>query len=399
MNIESIRRDFPILGKMIGGRKIVYFDNACMTLKPVQVLEAMERYYKEIGACVGRSNHRLSSEAEDAWSGARKTVRKHIGAKKNEELVFTRNTTEGINLVARSLNLQRGDIVITSDREHNSNLVPWQFLSKEIGIKHKIVNMDNSLEELENSMNRHVRLVSVVHTSNLDGVTLPVREIAKLAHDHGALAMADGAQAAPHKDIDVKKLGVDFYAFSGHKMLGPTGTGALYGRLELLEEMKPFLLGGDTVEYSTYTEHRMLGPPEKFEAGLQDYAGMMGFAEAVRYLERLGKARIERHVTDLNKIISEGLSEIKGLRILGPEDARLRSGIISFVMNGISYHDIAMLLDNNAGILIRSGQHCVHSWFRARGLDGSARASLYIYNTKEEAETFVEEMRRIAELR
>ncbi len=400
MDAEKIRGDFPILQRRVGGKPIVYFDNACMTLKPVHVMEAMNRYYMEFSACVGRSGHRLSSEAEEAWAESRKTIGKHVGAKKSEEIVFTRNTTEGINIVARCLGLRKGDVVVTSDREHNSNLVPWQTLSKE-GVEHRIFKAGDSFDiaEFEEVMDRNVKLVSVVHTSNLDGVTLPLKEISRLAHDYGALVLADGAQAVPHKDVNVRKLGVDFYAFSGHKMLGPTGTGALYGRYELLERMEPLISGGDTVEYSTYSGHKFLKPPERFEAGLQDYAGMIGFAEAARYLDRVGKERVEKHVVYLNRIITEGLSGIDGLRILGPEEAEQRSGIFSFVLEGMGYHDVAMLLDNNANIMVRSGQHCVHSWFRAHGIEGSVRASLYLYNTEEEAESFVDEVRKIAKLR
>jgi cysteine desulfurase/selenocysteine lyase len=402
MDINRIRGDFPVLKRKIKGKPIIYFDSACMSLKPDQVLEAMEEYYKGFPACAGRSIHKLSSMVEERMEDSRRIVQKHIGAKRAGEVIFTRNTTEGINLVSRSLGLEKGDIVLTSDREHNSNLIPWHLL-KSRGVIHRVVesNPDStfSLERLEEGLSRDVRLVSIVHTSNLDGYTLPVKEIIKTAHDNRSLVMLDGAQAVPHSEVNVRKLDADFYAFSGHKMLGPTGTGILYGKADLLKKLKPFMVGGETVEYSTYEGHRFLDPPQKFEAGLQDYAGIIGLAAAVKYIERVGKDNISRHDSELNRVITEGIKDIPGLRILGPQDPNMRSGIVSFTIDGIEYHDIAMLLDNNANIMIRSGQHCVHSWFHSHRIKGSARASLYLYNTKEEAERFVKELKNISELR
>ena len=400
LDVGKIREDFPVLNRR--DRPVIYFDNACMTMKPVQVIDSVLEYYREFPACAGRSIHRLSSEVEENWNRARKVVKKHIAAKREEEVIFTRNTTEGINLVARSLGLKAGDVVVTSDREHNSNLVPWMLL-KEKGVKRVYVKPGEdglfSMENFESAMSRDVRMVSMVHTSNLDGYTLPVKEITKIAHDYGALVMLDGAQAMPHKEVNVRKLGVDFYAFSGHKMLGPTGTGVLYGRRDVLEELEPFIVGGETVESTTYEDYTILDPPERFEAGLQDYAGIIGLAAAVKYLEGVGKDNIAKHEARLNRIITEGIRDIEGLSILGPQEPEGREGIISFVIDGMHHHDIAMLLDRNAGILIRSGQHCVHSWFNANGIEGSARASLYLYNTEEEAELFVEKLKEIAGLR
>jgi cysteine desulfurase/selenocysteine lyase len=239
--LEKLRSDFPILEKGVGGKPIVYFDNACMSLRPRQVVQAMNEYYEEYPACAGRSIHKLGKKVSDKVAEARRTVAKFLGAKKADEIIFTRNTTEGINLVASSLKLNRGDAVVTSDREHNSNLLPWQLLSRRSGVEHKIVystdNMEFDLEKFDGMMNEKVKLVSVVHTSNLDGYTLPAGEIAKIAHEHGALVMLDGAQSAPHRPVDVRKLNVDFFALSGHKMLGPSGIGVLYGKYEMLEKM------------------------------------------------------------------------------------------------------------------------------------------------------------------
>ncbi|MCX6815015.1 MAG: cysteine desulfurase [Candidatus Aenigmarchaeota archaeon] len=399
MDVKRIREDFPVLENSKG---IVYFDNACMSLKPRQVIQAMLEYYERYTACVGRSNHRLGKIATEKYNEARKAIAKFVGAKKPEEIVFTRNTTEGINLVANSLDLKKGDIVLASDREHNSNLIPWQLLKERKGIEHRIVRSREDctfdMEEFKKSMSRQVKLVTMVWTSNIDGYKLPVWEIIKTAHDFGALVLLDGAQAVPHSKTDVRRMDADFLAFSGHKMLGPTGTGILYGKYELLERLEPFMVGGDTVERTTYETHKFLNPPEKFEAGLQDYAGMIGLGEAARYLERIGMENIEKHEVMLNKLISERISQIPNLQMVGIQNPELRGGIISFNIRGMKYHDISLMLDHNHGILIRSGQHCCHSWFNARGIEGSARASLYLYNTQEEAELFAEAVQKIAKL-
>ncbi len=402
MDVSKIREDFPALSQKLGGRPLIYFDSACMSLKSRQVISAMVEYYEKYPACAGRSIHRLSSMVEERVHGARKSVARFLDAKSDGEIVFTRNTTEAINLVANSIGLKKGDVVVTTDREHNSNLIPWQVLSGKAGIEHRVARSlpDGSLDmdDLRKKA-RGARLVSVVHTSNLDGYTTPLKEIAEAARHEGALVMADAAQSAPHKPISVRRLGLDFLACSGHKMTGPTGTGVLFGRRQLLESMEPFLVGGDTVRTSTYTSHELLPPPEKFEAGLQDYAGIIGLGEAVNYLMKAGLEDISRHERELNRIITEGISGIKGLRILGPGDPGARSGIVSFTIDGMDHHQIAMLLDRNASIMIRSGHHCVSSWFSDRGIKGSARASLYLYNTREEAETFVRELRKVADLR
>lgn len=400
--LERIRGDFPILKNGIGGKPIVYFDNACMSLRPRQVMQVMNEYYEEYPACAGRSIHKLGKRVSDRLAEARRTFAKFLGARKAEELIFTRNTTEGINLVSHSLKFSKGDVVITSDREHNSNLLPWQVLSKKSGAEHKIIystaNMEFDLEKFEEMMNDRVKLVSLVHSSNLDGYTLPAAEIVKIAHEHDSLVMLDGAQSAPHRQVDVRKLDVDFFALSGHKMLGPAGTGVLYGKYELLEEMEPFMLGGDTVQSSTYDSCVLLKPPEKFEAGLQNYPGSIGLAEAARYIEKVGKEKIEKHEHELNKLISERLLQVKGASIIGPKQVELRGGVVSFNIEGMNFHDIAIMLDES-NIMVRSGQHCVHSWFNAHKIPGCVRASLYLYNTKEEAEKFLNAIEEIAKLR
>ena len=395
-NPESCRKDFAILSN-----PIIYFDNACMSLKPKQVVEKMLEYYNEYTACGGRSAHRFAARVEDEVLNARNEVRDFINAKDASEIIFTRNTTEGINLVANSFGLKEGDEVILSDKEHNSNLLPFLKLSKK-GIKLKFVdsNRDNSfnLEKFEDCLSEKTKLVSVVYVSNIDGVANPIPEIVKLAHKNGAKVLADGAQAVPSIPVDVRKLNVDFLAFSGHKMLGPTGTGILYGKKPLLEQMDQFIIGGETVVDSSYDRYTMEGLPMKFEAGLQNYAGIIGLGEAVRYLKKVGIKRIHEHEIDLNKIITDSLSPNAKISIIGPTEAERRSGIFSFNIMDLDPLDVSKILDVSRGILTRGGTHCVHSWFNKHNLKGSVRASLYLYNTEEEAKIFAEEVKKIAKI-
>lgn len=396
LNASKIREDFPLLAQK--GKPIIYFDNACMTLKPQQVIDSVVRYYSEYPACGGRSLHRLAKKVTDEVLVARKEVAKLINAKDEKEIVFTKNTTEAINLVANGLNLKEGDVVLTSDKEHNSNLLPWLYLKRK-GVKHNWFETDffNSFDEryFQEVMNKKVKLVSVGYTSNLDGVSMPVEKIIKIAHDNGALVLLDCAQSVPHKKVDVRKLDADFIAFSGHKMLGPTGIGALYGKYNLLEEMNPFMMGGETVIDSTHESYTMEKPPEKFEAGLQHYSGIIGFGQAAKYLMKLGMQNIAEHEIKLNKRISEELLKIERIKLIGPPDANERAGIFSFNIEGIDPHNVAIMLDAGSSIMIRSGAHCVHSWFNSHKMKGSARASLYIYNTELEADLFVEEIKKM----
>lgn len=398
MNLEKIRRDFPILEK-----GIIYFDNAAMTLKPDQVIRAMDDYYCNMSSVSARSVHKLAIQTQRACEEARKKVQKFLGAKKTEEIVWTRNTTEAINLVANSLGLKKGDVVLGTDKEHNSNLLPWLVLSKKTGIKHDVVKSKEGntfdLGAFEDKMSKQVKLVSMVHISNLDGVTNPAKEIIKIAHDHGALVLLDGAQSVPHKEVSVKKLDVDFMAFSIHKMCGPTGMGVLYAKSRLLEKLEPFLVGGDTVQNSTYNSFELLKPPEKFEAGLQNYAGIIGSGAAVDYLAKIGMANIEKQELEVNKTITEELSGLDEISLIGPKDPEKRSGIYSFWVKGMDHHDIALMLSETGNVMVRSGQHCVHSWFNAHSLPGSVRASLYFYNTKEEASVFAEKLKEVLKLR
>lgn len=400
LNLDKIRTDFNIL-KDKSGATPIYFDSACMSLKPTQVINAINDYYLNYPACAGRSSHRLGNIVTKKVKEARGIIAKFINANNENEIIFTRNTTEGINLFANSIGLKKDDVVLITDKEHNSNLVPWLLLRDKIGIIVKIIlsNIDGSFNfDNLSQMIAGAKIVSVVHTSNLDGVTNPIKEIVEIAHKNNALVFIDAAQSVAHKKIDVKDLDVDFLAFSGHKMLGPTGTGVLYGKNKLLEKLAPYNVGGDTVLYSTYTDYKFLPVPEKFEAGLQDYAGIIGLGEAVKYLSQFDFNDIREHELKLNTYITEELKKIKEIKIIGPLDPKDRSGIINFYIEGVDMHRFAIMLDEMSNIAIRSGQHCVHSWFASKKILNSARVSLYLYNTIEEAETFIINLNKIIKI-
>ncbi|GAP08500.1 cysteine desulfurase [Anaerolinea thermolimosa] len=399
MDLTRVRQDFPFFQKKPDQKTGAYFDNACQTLRPRQVIEAVTRYYQESSACSGRSMHHLAAEVTRQYDQARATLARFLGAAKKEEIVFTRNTTEGINLVAHALDWNAGDVVLLTDKEHNSNLIPWQMLARRAGVELRVVpsRPDNTfdMDAYSRLLDRKVRLVSFGFTSNLDGVTLPAAEIIKKAHQVGALVLLDAAQTAPHQRIHVRALDVDFLALSGHKMLGPSGTGVLYGKYALLEKLQPFQVGGDTVASSTYTTCEFLPPPEKFEAGLQDYAGIIGLGVAAQYLMNLGFDAIQKQEWLLNRALTSQLLEIPGLHLIGPSDPALRGGIVSFFIEGIDSHRIALMLDQMAGVMVRSGQHCVHSWFHARQIAGCVRASMYFYNTLDEVSLLVDSLKKI----
>jgi cysteine desulfurase/selenocysteine lyase len=396
---NKYRQDFSILNKP--DQKLVYFDNACMSLKPRQVLEAMTEYYAEYPACAGRSSHRLSELATKAHHQARTSVARFLNAKLDSEIIFTRNTTESINLIANCLNLKAGDVVLTTDKEHNSNLVPWLLLAKRRGIVHRVLPSlaDNTFDlEAYREAVKGVKLVSMVLTSNLDGVSIPAKEIIDIAHENGSLVLLDSAQAVLHQKIDVQGLGVDFLALSGHKMVGPTGTGVLYGKMELLDQLEPFLVGGDTVSGTTYDSYELLPVPERFEAGLQDYAGIIGLGAAAEYLMTLDWPALAEHEAMLNAKITEIITASPKVKIIGPGDSRLRSGVISFYIPGFDSHQIALMMDQMAGVMMRSGQHCVHAWFNAHGIATSARASVAFYNNLEDVEIFKNTFEKIIKI-
>ena len=380
MNVEKIREDFPVLSK-----DIIYFDSACMSLKPKQVIDKINEYYNEYPVCSGRSVHKLGLRLDDEMSNARKSIQKFISAKKSKEIIFSKNTSESINLLANSYKF---DKVLLTDREHNSNLIPWQKFK--YGVLRSKKDFSFDLEKFSEVV-KNYDLVSFVHTSNFDGYTLPVKEIIKIAHDNKTKVHFDAAQAVPHKEINVKKMDVDFLTFSGHKMLGPTGTGVLYAKEKILEDMKSFLVGGETVIDSGYDAHVLEELPHRFEAGLQNYSGILGLGEAVNYLKKIGMGNIEKHEKKLvSEIDKEGLEEV------GYSGER---GVFNFNVPGIDYHEVAGMLDHSKNIMIRSGMHCAHSWYNANNIKGSARASFYLYNTSEEIRVLNEELVKIKKLR
>jgi len=397
MDVSAIRKDFPVLQ---GDDAPIFFDSACTTLRPAQVLEAMSDYYEKYPSCGGRSIHKFGTRVTLEVDEARKSIHRFLNSERREEIVFVKNTTEAINMVASCLGFERGDVVLTTDKEHNSNLVPWHELSRKKGVTYSVVrsNEDNtfSMENLKEMMSKKVKLVSMVHTSNLDGHTIPAKEIAEVVHDYGGLFMMDGAQSASHLPVDVQDLDVDFFACSIHKMCGPSGMGVFYGKYDLLEELDTFIVGGDTVSDSTYEGCEILKPPHKFEGGLQNFSGIIGAGAAVDYLSNIGLAEIEEHSRALNRRGTKLLENVAGLEILGP-DVENRGAILPFNMEGLDPHDVAMILDEVANIMIRSGMHCVHSWFNAHGVKGCARASFYIYNTEEEVDILGEQIVKISE--
>jgi cysteine desulfurase/selenocysteine lyase len=372
-----------------------------MSLVPTPVLRAMEEYYRDFPGCAGRSLHRFSEEVGRRYEAARTGCARFLGRADPRGVVFVRNATEAINLVAQGLTYRRGDRVLVSDREHNSNLIVWQRLAAERGIRVETLALPDDGrfdgDALDEQLAKGVRVVSFFHTSNLDGRSLPVKEITERAHDRGALVLFDGCQAAPHLRVDLDRLGVDFYAVSAHKMLGPTGIGVLAAAPGPIAELRPLLLGGETVEWSTLTNHELRPPPHRFEAGLQNYAGVIGAHAAIDYLSRVGLEEIEARQTDLNVRVTKALTGQRRLRLLGPADPHERPSIFAFSLEGIDPHDAAVFLDEGYDVMVRSGMHCVHSWYERRGLPGNVRASFYFYNDRHDADTFVRGVEELLE--
>ena len=397
MDAESLRKDFPIFSKA----RAIYFDNACATFKPKTVLDAMNAYYSEYTACAGRSVHRLGKKTEEEFEKARGKVAALVGAKPGET-VWTRNTTEAINLVARSLDFSKRKKVVTSVMEHHSAFLPFQQLKKQGKIGLKIVYPDKqgvfAEGAWEEKIDSKTRLVVTHHTNNTVGTSAPLKEIVKAAHDNGALVLVDAAQGVPHHEVSFGREGYDFMAFSGQKMLGPTGIGCLVARRELLEEMPPFLVGGETIESVTLEEAVFAKPPHKFEAGLQHYAGAIGLGAAADYLKKTGLKNIEAHEKELARFLFGELQSIRGVKLYGPADASKTCGIATFnVEKAKNPHEVALMLDNLAGICVRSGVFCAEpamTWLGAPR--GAVRASLYLYNTTGEAAVFVEALKKIA---
>ena len=399
MDVTKIRQDFPSYSSNPEGH--IYLDSACQSLRPRQVIEAMDDYYKNFPACGGRSVHRYATKVSIKLEESRERVAHFINAEDPAEVVFTKNCTESLNLVAKGMKLKHGDVVVTTDIEHNSNHVPWLELQRSVGIQRRYSWSTEDgcfdIESFKSTMDGRVKLVSMVQTNNVNGTSIPIKDVTEIAHDHGAIVMIDGAQSAPHFPVDMRKMGIDLFGMSFHKMLGPSGMGALYGRAEVLDKLDPLISGGGSVLETTYDSATYLPLPEKLEAGLQNYSGIIGSGEAVEYLRRIGMEDVAEHERSLNTIITEGLANVPEVEVLKPLDPKLRGGIFSFNVKGMRSHDVAMILDEMAKIMIRSGNHCAHPYFEARKMEGCARTSLYIYNDREECKKFVEAVKRLVD--
>lgn len=397
MDFGRLRMDFPTMREDRG----VYLDSACQSLRPDSVIAAVTEYYTKCPVCGGRSVHHLANEVSVRVDETREKLCSFFGGESPDCSIFTKNTTEGLNTVARGLGLRRGDAVVTTDTEHNSNYVPWLMLRDSQGIRMRMSRSGKDgvfdIESFKEAMGRDVKAVSVGHCSNVTGCVVPVKDVAEIAHDYGAKVIVDGAQAAPHMKIDMKKLGVDFYALSLHKMLGPSGMGLLYGTGEALRSLPSLEYGGGTVGLVTYDDVTFAPAPDRFEAGLQDYAGIFGTKAAVEYLEKIGMDNVAAHDRSLIEYMYGEIKDIKGLSFVGPEDPDLRSSVMSFNIAGLGAHDVAMMLDSIDGIMVRSGMHCAHPFFVSRGIEGSVRASVYLYNNREDIDRFAAALRKVAD--
>ncbi len=401
-DVDSIRKDFPILSREVYGRPLVYLDNGATTQKPLQVLDAMRDEYLNVNANVHRGVHYLSQQATELHEAARDTVRRFIGARSTSEIVFTRGTTEGINLVAASFGqtfMKAGDEVIVSVMEHHSNIVPWQLLAQRTGIRLKVIPMNDQgeldMQAYAALFTEHTRLVSITHVSNVLGTVNPVKQIIRVAHNHDVPVLVDGAQSTPHMAIDVQDMDCDFFVFSGHKTYGPTGVGVLYGKEQWLEQMPPYQGGGEMIQHVSFEHTTFEQPPLKFEAGTPDYIATHGLAVALDYLTHLGMDRIAEHERSLTEYAREQLSDIPGLRWIG--EAVDHDAVLSFLVGDIHPLDMGTLLDR-LGIAVRTGHHCAQPLMQRMGIQGTVRASLALYNTRGEIDTLAAAIRRVAQM-
>ena len=399
-NIGDYRKDFDILNS----GDYVYFDNAATSQRPNQVLDAISNFYRTANANPLRGLYDWSMAATEMYEDSRRVVADFIGANSPEEIIFTRNTSESLNLVAYSYgldNVSEGDEVVISVMEHHSNILPWQMVCKKKNAKLVYLEPDEegviSKEEYESKITDRTKVVAIGHVSNVMGVTNPVKEIAAYAKSKGAIVVVDGAQSTPHMKVNVQELGADFFAFSGHKMLGPMGIGVLYGRKELLENMSPFLTGGEMIEYVTRTDATYAELPHKFEAGTVNASGAVGLAEAIRYLQNVGFEAIEAQEQKLTALLMEGMSKLPYIKIYGSKDPTKHCGIVTFTIEGVHPHDISSVL-NDDHVCIRAGHHCAQPLMQIIGAGSTARASLYFYNTEEEVKIFLEKLAKVREV-
>jgi cysteine desulfurase/selenocysteine lyase len=401
-DVERVREDFPILTERVHGKPLVYLDNANTTQKPRSVIETLDRYYRESNSNIHRATHLLGERATQAYEGARVKVQKFLNAGRPEEIIFVRNATEGINLVAQTFGrkfIGEGDEIILSEMEHHANIVPWQMLCDEKGARLRIIPVNDAgellLDEYEKLFNARTKFVGLVHMSNALGTVNPIKAMIDTAHAHGVPILIDGAQSAYHLQIDVQALDCDFFVFSGHKLYGPTGIGALYGKREWLEKMPPWMGGGDMIRAVTFEKTIYNDIPYKFEAGTPHIAGAAGLGAAIDYLNGLGMDNIAAYERDLMEYGTQALAAVEGLRMIGT--AKQKASVYSFVLGDIHPHDIGTLLDGE-GIAIRTGQHCAHPILQRFGVPATARASLGCYNTREEIDALVAGLRRVQEV-
>ena len=401
-DIQKIREDFPILSRTVYDKPLVYLDNAATTQKPLCVLDAMREEYLNVNANVHRGVHYLSQQATDLHEAARETVRRFINAESVSEIVFTRGTTEGLNLVASSFCeefMQEGDEVIISVMEHHSNIVPWQLQAAKRGIAIRVIPMDErgelKLDEFRGMLNGRTKLVSIVHVSNVLGTINPVKEITRIAHEHGVPVLVDGAQSTPHFRVDVQDIDCDFFVFSGHKMYGPTGIGVLYGKESWLDRLPPYQGGGEMIESVTFEKTVFEKLPFKFEAGTPDYVATHGLAKAIDYIESIGIDNISAHERELTRYCMQKLSEIEGMRLFGTSDHK--DAVASFLVRDIHHLDMGTLLDR-LGIAVRTGHHCAQPLMDRLGIQGTVRASFALYNTKEEIDILANGIARVSQM-
>jgi len=401
-NVEEIRKDFPILSREVYGKPLVYLDNAATTQKPLCVLDAMREEYLNVNANVHRGVHYLSQQATDLHEAARETVRRFINAEKTEEIIFTRGTTEGLNLVCSSFCdefMKEGDEVIVSVMEHHSNIVPWQLQAARKGIAIRVIPINDKgeiiLDEYKKLFNEKTRMVSIAHVSNVLGTVNPVEEMIKIAHSNGVPVMVDGAQSTPHFAVDVRKMDCDFFAFSGHKMYGPTGVGVLYGKEQWLEKLPPYQGGGEMIESVSFEKTVFEKLPFKFEAGTPDYIATHGLATAIDYMLSLGMDNISAHEHSLTEYAMKKMKEIPGMKIFGESDEK--DAVVSFLVGDIHHLDMGTLLDR-LGIAVRTGHHCAQPLMIRLGIQGTVRASFALYNTTEEIDALCVAISRVAKM-
>ncbi|ANU11553.1 cysteine desulfurase [Planococcus antarcticus DSM 14505] len=400
---QEIKSYFPILNQEINGHPLVYLDSAATSQKPVQVIEALTDYYKLNNANVHRGVHTLGNRATEQYEGAREKVREFINANSMEEIIFLRGTTTAINLIAQSYgraNVEEGDEIVITYMEHHSNIIPWQQLAKERGAILKYVELEKdgtiSLEQVRAAVSERTKIVSMVYVSNVLGTMNPIKEVAQIAHKNGAVMVVDGAQAAPHLKIDVQQLDCDFFAFSGHKMCGPTGIGVLYGKKELLNNMEPVEFGGEMIDFVGLYDSTWKELPWKFEGGTPIIAGAVGLGAAIDFLNEIGLNEIEKHEHQMAAYAMERMNSIEGLEIYGPADPQQRAGIVTFNLNDVHPHDLATVLDMS-GIEVRAGHHCAQPLMKWLEVTATARASFYLYNSESDVDSLVEGLRSTKE--